>query len=520
MGLWDPIGIFASLTLQVRLLLQSLWQLRVSWDEQLPESVCITFMKAMKAIMDLQEYRTPRRLLPDEFHTNPVELHGFCDGGELAYGAVIWLRYRTEQDFKLKFLTSKAYVAPLKKRSIPRLELMAAVILARLVTTIRTVVNVAKVPLWTDSAIVLHWLHTPVTNFKPFVSTRIQEILETVPKAPNCYRYIKSNLNPADALTKITKNFELSLWHQGPTFLAQLFEHWPHDLPPKPKECFGEEKKNLMRTVFVVNLKNDFESYLLKRISSWTKLLRVTAWLKRPKIDKQSRFPNITASELYYAKTCLFWLAQVDLREPDNQCRRDKLNLEISSEAIGLLRIHGRLNNFPSCESYINPIALPAKSKITRLFAKHMNEKLGHLDYRVIIANLRQAGVFILRGKKLLKSIAAKCIKCRIARQSLMQQQMGQLPPFRLKYRCLPFSSVSIDMFGPIKIKKTRKITTSACVLATACNSTRVVHLEIAETQSINDFIMAWRRFITKRGIHPEHVYSDQGKTFVGAQAP
>ena len=175
-----PLGIFATLTLQVRLLFQSLWQLRVSWDEQLPDSVCITFMKAMKAIMDLQEYKIPRRLLPD-FHTDPLELHGFCDGGELAYGAVIWLRYRIERDFKLKILTSKAYVTPIKKRSIPRLELMAAVILARLITTIRTVVYVAKVTLWTDSAILLYWLHTPVSNFKPFVSTRIKEILKTVP---------------------------------------------------------------------------------------------------------------------------------------------------------------------------------------------------------------------------------------------------------------------------------------------------------------------------------------------------
>ena len=48
-----------------------------------------------------------------------------------------------------------------------------------------------------------------------------------------------------------------------------------------------------------------------------------------------------------------------------------------------------------------------------------MHQKLGYLGYCVIIANLRQAGVFILHGKKLLlKSIAAKCIKCRIARQS------------------------------------------------------------------------------------------------------
>ena len=101
-----------------------------------------------------------------------------------------------------------------------------------------------------------------------------------------------------------------------------------------------------------------------------------------------------------------------------------------------------------------------------------------------------------------------------------MQQQVGQLTPFRLKCHCPLFSSVLIDMFGPIKIKKTKSITTSACVLAIAYNSTRVVHLEIAEMQSTNDFIMAWQSSISKRVIHPEHVNSDQGKTFVGAQAP
>ena len=99
----------------------------------------------MKTTIDLQEYRIPQKLLlvPD-FCTDAVELHKFCDGGKLAYGAVIWLRYQIEQKFELKFLTSKAYVAPLKKQSIPRLKLIAAVILARLVTTIRTAVNVVK----------------------------------------------------------------------------------------------------------------------------------------------------------------------------------------------------------------------------------------------------------------------------------------------------------------------------------------------------------------------------------------
>ena len=63
-------------------------------------------------------------------------------------------------------------------------------------------------------------------------------------------------------------------------------------------------------------------------------------------------------------------------------------------------------------------------------------------------------------------------------------------------------------------------MTICACVLAIACNETQVIHLQIAETQSTNDFLLAWRRFVTKRGIHPTHVYSDQGKTFIGGQTP
>ena len=217
---------FAPLSLKLRLLLQSLWQQRVSWDEELPSSIYSLFSQMLQEIQDLKDYRIPRRLVPDLI-TNPIELHGFCDGGELAYGAVIYLRFPTELTFDLRFVCAKAYVAPLKKRSIPRLELMAAVILVRLVAVVRTVVNVENITLWTDSATVLSWLHMPASNFKPFVSTRVQEILETVPEAPDCFRYVKSSLNPADALTKKASNLNSSLWHQGPEFLLQSTEHWP-----------------------------------------------------------------------------------------------------------------------------------------------------------------------------------------------------------------------------------------------------------------------------------------------------
>ena len=79
---------FAPLSLKLRLLLQSLWQQHVSWDEELPSSKCTVFMRHMKEIQDHQDFQILRRLAPDDAY-KLAELNGFCDAGEQAYGAVV-----------------------------------------------------------------------------------------------------------------------------------------------------------------------------------------------------------------------------------------------------------------------------------------------------------------------------------------------------------------------------------------------------------------------------------------------
>ena len=78
------------------------------------------------------------------------------------------------------------------------------------------------------------------------------------------------------------------------------------------------------------------------------------------------------------------------------------------------MRIHGRLDSLSDCES-THSTALPAKNQITKLFGENMHQSSGHLSYRVVITNLRQNNVCILRGNQLLKCIASKCINCHIA---------------------------------------------------------------------------------------------------------
>ena len=101
---------------------------------------------------------------------------------------------------------------------------MGAVVLTRLVASIKSVINVTKVFLWTDSATVLHWLSFPASNFKPFVSTCTPEIKETLCDNVDCFEHVNPCSNPADALTKPILASKLSTWHKGHRFLLNSSE--------------------------------------------------------------------------------------------------------------------------------------------------------------------------------------------------------------------------------------------------------------------------------------------------------
>ena len=97
------------------------------------------------------------------------------------------------------------FVSPLKKKSVPRLELTGCLVLSRLYRTCKEALEFAEISsckkvFWIDSQVVLSWLKTSLRKFKPFVSVRVAEIQETIDAQE--FSYIRSEHNPADALTK------------------------------------------------------------------------------------------------------------------------------------------------------------------------------------------------------------------------------------------------------------------------------------------------------------------------------
>ena len=81
--------------------------------------------------------------------------HGFGDVSEKACCAVVYLMLETSGGNYPVPLTSKTRVAPLAKQSIPRLELLSGVILARLASSVKEAlqsqVQIDETYLWLDS---------------------------------------------------------------------------------------------------------------------------------------------------------------------------------------------------------------------------------------------------------------------------------------------------------------------------------------------------------------------------------
>ena len=228
--IWDPLGMLSPVSLAFRIDLQDLWRRGVSWDEPLDDDHKQRWNKHVIQMQELVKFQVPRCVKPIDSVGKP-QLHCFSDGGANAYGTVLWLRWSLSNGTTTTtFVMAKALVAPLKKKSIPRLELMAAVIMSRLAKFIEDVMGgFDSIHFWVDSQTVLKWVRSASANFKPFVSARIQEIQDTHPRFMDEFRYVSSNMNAADALTKPLSVRELEYWHAGPLFLRQHEDTWPQE---------------------------------------------------------------------------------------------------------------------------------------------------------------------------------------------------------------------------------------------------------------------------------------------------
>ena len=88
--LWDPIGLVSPITIKFRIDLQ-VWSSGYSWDDILPKSIQQTWLENVHSINDLLSFQFDCKLKSSHTVGMP-QINGFSDGGEQAYGAVIFLK--------------------------------------------------------------------------------------------------------------------------------------------------------------------------------------------------------------------------------------------------------------------------------------------------------------------------------------------------------------------------------------------------------------------------------------------
>ncbi|GFT03700.1 DUF5641 domain-containing protein [Trichonephila clavipes] len=270
---------------------KELWIKKVTWDEILPPKVKEKWLIWCKELPLLDNLRIPRLVLDstnDEV-SDLIEIHIFCDASKLAYGAAAYVKVRKQNEVLVNLIASKTRVAPLKAVTLPRLELLGALVAARLSSRVQEIVRKkkeCKVFHWTDSKIVLFWIKGSSKRWKQFVANRVQEISELTD--PDSWFHCSGQDNPSDFLSRGLSADTLisnNKWWTGPAFPRT------DELPKTVSECPElnevdylpelKSKDSKEHTVLTLNFNQTFFDHLLSRSNKFLTIVRVLSFLYR-----------------------------------------------------------------------------------------------------------------------------------------------------------------------------------------------------------------------------------------------
>lgn len=530
---FDALGWFSPTIIKAKVLLQKMWERHVDWDQAVPDDIRETWWRWRSELPLLSGKHLSRCLFPKGARTKSIQAHGFCDASETAFAAVVYLRVEdVHGSIHPSLVMSKTRVAPLKRLTIPRLELCGASLLARVLSR---VIRILNVPLcdtyaWTDSTVVLSWLTADPRRFKTYVGNRVSSIVELIP--PRRWRHVSGADNPADCASRGLFPSELlqhNLWWDGPDWLRLEPQDWPRGYTVSSSLVPEEEKEICLSTTIEYG-----EVIPLARFSSLSRLLRVTAWTLRFIQNCQARrnrlatgtsgplaVEELTAAETLWlsnAQWCCFSAEVESLKKNQDLPRVSCLRLlHPFLDRSGLLRVGGRIRNSPLDYSQRHPVILHGQHPLTKLIVTSEHVRLLHAGATLVRSSLSRR-YHIVKQRIIIRTIVRACIVCRRVTARARPQIMGQLPLERVTPD-LVFNRVGIDYAGPLYLKlgHVRKPTiVKAYVCVFVSLSVKAVHLELVSDLTTPAFIACLRRFISRRG-KPSSIWSDHGSNFVGA---
>nr|XP_042896043.1 uncharacterized protein LOC122268974 [Parasteatoda tepidariorum] len=288
----------------------------------------------------------------------------FCDASERAYGAVLYIVTSHNNQSSIHLVCSRNRLAPIKKVSLPRLELLAAVIGTRLLKYFcnETGLSPSTATLWSDSEVTLGWIRGNPNRWKTFVCNRVTEIISYTD--PSQWRHCPGQDNPEDKLSRGVPTStlkDLNIWWNGPTWRTEPTESWP-DSKADYSHNLKVKKNKEIQTFHVTAFQPIIDA---KDYSSYFRLLRVTAWILRFNSNCRSQGKKVRefdTAEIYDARN--YWTQVV---------HKESFSLQFSSLS----------------ESQKHPILLDESHHFTSLMIRQTHIKMHHLGVRIVLSELR-----------------------------------------------------------------------------------------------------------------------------------
>ena len=495
-SVFDILAWSSPVMIIMKVMFSNVCLLKLHWDEILPPDIVQSWGCWINGLRRQSFITVPRSIVTQG--GSEFEIHGFSDASKKAVCAAIYtVEYRESTPVNQSLLVAKSRVAP-KDTSIPRLELIAAMTLAKLQSNVLRALEVQpirSVHHWVDSQTVLYWLANKGT-WSAFVRNRVKKIKEL---GDADWLYVPTNSNPSDLGTRGAAPDKLGdLWYKGPDWL-QKHDQWPEQ--PEINETTDVTQELAMkRTLAKQGVERDLEmiNNMLAKFT-YRRLLRVTAYILRfvRNARNEKLHGPLTTEEVKRAEHIWLKIGQETLK--------DDGGFTLLTDENGLLRMDGRVIGY-------NPIFIPRNCTLDRLLVRDIHEGTGHGGVSSTIATTRER-FWIPRLRRLAKSVVNGCNTCKKARpKGLNPPTTAPLPTFRTEMT-EPFAVTGVDFAGPLLYRANKKSTRKAYVALYTCATTRAVHLKLSKSMEADEFKRGLKEFVARRGT-PDKIVSDNAQTF------
>ena len=508
MSLYDLSGFTAPYHLKAKLIFQKTCELKIDWDEKLPDPLQVEFQKWMKQLPMLENFTVRRCFLPPQ-GGKICFIASFCDASNVGLGVNC---YVVSEDLDGKRYSElafcKAKILPLKQKfTTPRGELAAAQLNSRasnyVANALTTVVGYKpRIFYFSDSEITLYRLKKPPESYKVWVANRLKAIHDQTDIQD--WKKVATGENPADITSRgayLPELMDSKLYFHGPEWLVDpktkfetvgmiTAENFALDSQEVRKDIQMQAPQ--MNALFTSTEDEDnVIEDILDRQNNWRTTVRTLSWCKRfyanikkrinqkrlastkrnlrnrtnkngnaqkgaPGIHRNQKINyeelHLHPEEIEATEEQLFRYAQEAEFMEEIKLSSSGQEIQKNSSIKTLIPKWDEEKLLLTHDSRIvgyNPIILPKDHKVTRLFIRDVHKKFGHSGPSLTLYKVRKR-VWITSGRQQVKKAIYKC-SCQ--KTILLNERMGKLPTWRTEENPPIWSHVGTDVLGPFWVK-------------------------------------------------------------------